>query len=146
MGGSLRRSGSCWTTARAAIRGAELAYWVRPEKRRCGVALRAVRGLTEWAHRHAGTTRLWLEIDPANVASLGLAQKAGYQLEQCIARHCRLWVSDDPKHDRWRDCSSGAHHAVTCVHALIRRRGGQQAVAARSSRSRQNAMSTCPGD
>jgi RimJ/RimL family protein N-acetyltransferase len=45
---------------------AELAYWVRPEDRRRGIALRSVQALTSWAHTTAGFPRIWLEIDPAN--------------------------------------------------------------------------------
>ncbi|MGC0421781.1 GNAT family N-acetyltransferase [Embleya sp. AB8] len=87
----------------------ELAYWVRPEHRRRGVALRAVRVLTDWVHGNAGMSRLWLETDPDNLASQGLAHKAGYRLEERLPDHCRAWVADDPAHDRWHDCLIWAH-------------------------------------
>jgi RimJ/RimL family protein N-acetyltransferase len=38
---------------------AELAYWVRPEERRRGIALRSVQALTSWAHTTAGFFRIW---------------------------------------------------------------------------------------
>ena len=43
---------------------AELAYWVRPEERRRGIALRCLEALTGWAHTSGGLPRVWLEIDP----------------------------------------------------------------------------------
>src|SRR5215208_8247603 len=47
---------------------AELAYWVRPEERRRGIGVHSVLALTAWAHRQAGLSRLWLEIEPGNTA------------------------------------------------------------------------------
>ena len=88
---------------------AELAYWVRPEHRRRGIALRGVQALTTWAHTTAGLARVWLEIDPDNTPSLRLAQRAGYRLEQRLPRHCRAWRSDDPAHDTWHDCLIWVH-------------------------------------
>jgi len=88
---------------------AELAYWVRPEQRRRGIGVRSVGALTAWAHRGGGLARLWLEIDPGNTASLGLARRAGYQLEQRLPRHCRAWLEEDPDRDQWHDCLIFAH-------------------------------------
>ena len=88
---------------------AELAYWVRPEERRHGIGLRSVRALTAWAHQGGGLGRLWLEIEPGNTASLALARRAGYQLEQRLARHCRSWLTDDPDRDQWHDCLVFTH-------------------------------------
>lgn len=90
---------------------AELAYWVRPEHRRRGIALRSVQAFTAWAHATAGFSRIWLEIDPDNAPSLRLAQRAGYRLEQRLPRHCRAWRSDDPAHDTWHDCLIWVHWA-----------------------------------
>jgi RimJ/RimL family protein N-acetyltransferase len=83
---------------------AELAYWVRPENRRRGVALLALRALSEWVHRNADVSCLWLEINPENVASQRLAHRAGYRLAERLHDHCRSWVSDDPARDVWHDC------------------------------------------
>jgi RimJ/RimL family protein N-acetyltransferase len=90
---------------------AELAYWVRPEARRRGIALRSVQHITAWAHATAGFSRIWLEIDPDNTPSLRLAERAGYRLEQRLPRHCRAWRSDDPEHDTWHDCLIWVHTA-----------------------------------
>jgi RimJ/RimL family protein N-acetyltransferase len=81
----------------------EVAYWVRPENRRRGVAARAVRALTEWAHEQ-GMSRLWLEINPENVGSQRLAERVGYRLVDRLVDHCRSWVSEDPERDVWHDC------------------------------------------
>jgi len=88
---------------------AELAYWVRPEQRRRGIALRGVEALTAWAHTTAGLARVWLEINPDNTPSLQLAQRAGYRLEQRLPRHCRDWTKDDPDQDTWHDCIIWVH-------------------------------------
>lgn len=90
---------------------AELAYWVRPEERRRGVAWRMLRLITEWVHGNTGMTRLWLEVDPDNVASQLVARKAGYRFEERLPGHCRSWLSDDPAHDSWHDCLIWVHTA-----------------------------------
>jgi RimJ/RimL family protein N-acetyltransferase len=88
---------------------AELAYWVRPEDRRRGIAVRSVQALTSWAHTTAGFSRIWLEIDPANTPSLQVARRAGYRLDQRLPGHCRAWRSDDPEQDTWHDCLIWIH-------------------------------------
>jgi RimJ/RimL family protein N-acetyltransferase len=93
-------------------RSAELAYWVRPERRRQGLALRGVTALTAWAHDAARCARLWLEIRPDNAASLRLADRAGYRFERRLPRHCRAWTAEDPGQDTWHDCLIWAHDAA----------------------------------
>lgn len=88
---------------------AELAYWVRPERRREGLGRRAVRAVTDWAHAHAGLARVWLEIDPDNAPSRRLAEGAGYRFEERLPRHCRSWLADDPAADAWHDCLIWTH-------------------------------------
>lgn len=88
---------------------AELAYWVRPDERRRGIAGRSVRAVTEWAYRSVGLSRIWLEINPDNTASRRLAERAGYRLEQRLPQHCRSWSSEDPRHDTWHDCLIWVH-------------------------------------
>lgn len=82
----------------------ELAYWVRPDRRGRGIASRAVRAATLWAHRDLAVPRIWLEIEPGNEPSLRVAQRAGYRFERRLARHCRDWSSEDAEHDSWHDC------------------------------------------
>jgi RimJ/RimL family protein N-acetyltransferase len=87
----------------------ELAYWVRTEQRGRGLASRAVRTATPWAHRSLAVPRIWLEIEPGNAASLRVAQRAGYRFEQRLPRHCRDWASDDDERDPWHDCLIWVH-------------------------------------
>lgn len=87
----------------------ELAYWIRPEDRGQGIATRAVRASTLWAHAHLGVGRVWLEIEPTNEPSLRLAQRAGYHFEQRLPRHCRDWSCEDSQLDSWHDCLIWAH-------------------------------------
>lgn len=90
---------------------AELAYWVRPEWRRRGVALRSARAITQWAHQQAGLQRVWLKINPDNEASLRLAERADHRFDERLPRHCRSWAVDDPELDEWHDCLIWVHHA-----------------------------------
>lgn len=80
---------------------AELAYWVRPEERGRGIALDALKTMTEQAHRD-GFTRLWLEINPTNTVSLRVAERAGYTFERRLPDHCR-------DQDSWHDCLIWVH-------------------------------------
>jgi ribosomal-protein-alanine N-acetyltransferase len=88
---------------------AELAYWTRPEERGRGFARRGVQALTAWAHAGVPLTKIWLEINPDNVASRRVAERAGFELEERLPRHCRAWMSDDPELDSWHDCDIWVH-------------------------------------
>ncbi|ADD42511.1 GNAT family N-acetyltransferase [Stackebrandtia nassauensis] len=92
-----------------APQSAELAYWVRPEWRRRGIALRGITAVTQWAHEHAQLPRVWLEIRPDNAPSLRLAERAGFTFEERLAHHCRSWTADDPGQDTWHDCLIWSH-------------------------------------
>jgi RimJ/RimL family protein N-acetyltransferase len=89
----------------------EVAYWVRPEERGRGIASRAVRAATAWAHRSLAAPRLWLEIKPGNEPSLRVARRAGYRFEQRLARHCREWASEDAERDSRHDCLIWVHES-----------------------------------
>jgi RimJ/RimL family protein N-acetyltransferase len=88
---------------------AELAYWVRPENRRQGLALRGIVAITEWAHRDGGLPRVWVEINPDNTASRRLAERAAFLFEQRAKDHCRTWSTDDPATDSRHDCLIFGH-------------------------------------
>ena len=90
----------------------EIGYWVRPDARRRGFGVHAVAATTHWVHDRVGLSRVWLEIDPANTASLRLAHRAGYHYVETIPRHCRVWRVDDAGLDDWHDCAIW-HHDVT---------------------------------
>jgi [ribosomal protein S5]-alanine N-acetyltransferase len=59
----------------------ELGYLVAPAARGRGVAPRTVELLTRWAFDELGLERLELRIDPENVPSAKVAERAGYRLE-----------------------------------------------------------------
>ena len=91
----------------------ELAYWTRPEERGRGIASRAVRAATRWAHGSLGIPRIWLEIRPGNEPSLRVARGAGFRFEQRLPRHCRDWAAEDAEQDSWHDCLIWGHeHAA----------------------------------
>jgi len=94
----------------------ELAYWLRPEERGKGIASRAVRAATRWAHSELAVPRIWLEIHPDNKSSLRLARRVGYQFEQRIPRHCRARTDHDAEHDTWHDCLIWIHTSVPAAH------------------------------
>ena len=60
---------------------ASLGYWVVPEARGRGVATAAVRLLSAWAFSTLGIPRLELLIEPDNLASQRVAERAGFQVE-----------------------------------------------------------------
>ncbi|HYU04674.1 MAG TPA: GNAT family protein [Jatrophihabitantaceae bacterium] len=105
----------------------ELAYWIRPEQRRRGIAAQAVHATTLWTHRSLAIPRIWLEIEPGNEPSLRLAQRAGYHFEERLSEHCRDWSSEDAEHDSWHDCLIWAHVRDQAI-------GAQPAAATASAR------------
>jgi RimJ/RimL family protein N-acetyltransferase len=65
-------------------------YWTRKETRGRDVASRALRLLTRWAAREHGLTRLQLIVEPANVASQRVAEKAGFRREGLLHSYIEL--------------------------------------------------------
>lgn len=74
---------------------AEIAYWVLPDARRCGIAVRAGDAVTRWGHEF-GITRILLEHSIHNTASCAVARSLGYALE-CTSRSVQLLA--DGRHD-----------------------------------------------
>lgn len=62
-------------------REAEAGYIVAPSARGRGVAVRALRLLTDWALVELGLERVELRITPDNAPSLKVAERAGYVRE-----------------------------------------------------------------
>jgi ribosomal-protein-alanine N-acetyltransferase len=62
-------------------RQGEIGYVVAPEARGRGVAQRALRLVTGWALDGLGLERVELHIDPANAASIRVAERCGYVRE-----------------------------------------------------------------
>ena len=57
----------------------EFGYNVFPKYRRMGYASEAVQALMDWATREHAVTRFVVSIEPANLPSLGLAQRFGFR-------------------------------------------------------------------
>lgn len=60
---------------------AHLSYWVLPEARGAGVAVRAARALTRWSFDVVGLHRMSLEHSTRNAASCRVATKLGFEVE-----------------------------------------------------------------
>ncbi|MGH3022914.1 MAG: GNAT family N-acetyltransferase [Gaiellaceae bacterium] len=69
---------------------AEFGYWVAREARGRGVASRALLLLARWAAREHGLARLQLIVDPANAASIRVAEKAGFEREGLLRSYIEL--------------------------------------------------------
>jgi RimJ/RimL family protein N-acetyltransferase len=59
----------------------DIGYWVCPEARGRGAASRALVLLSRWAFDELGAGRVQVKVEPGNVASLRVAQKAGFERE-----------------------------------------------------------------
>ena len=65
-------------------------YWTSKEARGCGVATRALRLLTRWAVREHDLARLQLMVEPANAASIRVAEKVGFRREGLLRSYLEL--------------------------------------------------------
>jgi RimJ/RimL family protein N-acetyltransferase len=68
---------------------AEIGYWIAKEARRRGTGARATRLLAVWAMTTLGLERIELLANPANEASLRLAERAGFTREGTLRRYRR---------------------------------------------------------
>ncbi|HEY0387047.1 MAG TPA: GNAT family N-acetyltransferase, partial [Gaiellales bacterium] len=75
---------------------ASVGYWVAAPARRRGMATDALRLVSDWALVTLGVARISLTTDPDNVASQGVAARAGYEREGLL----RAW---QPTPDGRRD-------------------------------------------
>lgn len=80
-------AGGCGLHYRGEPEVAEIGYWVRTECHRRGYATAAARALTTAAFDHLDTVdAVYITMDEANIASVGVAAKLGYRLESTEAR------------------------------------------------------------
>jgi RimJ/RimL family protein N-acetyltransferase len=77
---------------------AELGYVVTPPARRQGNATRAVRLLTAWALSTSDVHRVELPVPVGNVASRGVAVRAGFPAEGTLRSYLAL-RDGGPRHD-----------------------------------------------
>lgn len=77
-------------------RSAEIGYGVRPHARGRGFATEALVAVSRWALTAGGLQRAWLRVDTDNLASVRVAQKAGFTLEGTLRRAS---LEEDGLHD-----------------------------------------------
>lgn len=78
--------GSCGATLLdVAARIGEVGYYCAPVHRRRGYTARAVELVSHWCFEAARWERLELPIDPENLGSRRVAERAGYSLEAVLA-------------------------------------------------------------
>jgi RimJ/RimL family protein N-acetyltransferase len=77
-------------------RCAQIGYGVRPRARGRGFATEALAALARWALTAGGLQRVWLNVNTDNLASLRVAQKAGFAREGTLRRAS---MEEDGLHD-----------------------------------------------
>lgn len=77
-------------------RSCEVGYGVRPDRRGRGYATEAVTAVARWALAEGGMQRIQLCAITRNLASLRVAEKAGFQREGTLRR---AQLEDDGLHD-----------------------------------------------
>lgn len=78
----------------------DVGYWLRPGARGRGTATRAVQLVSLWAF-DLGLRRLTLLAEPHNLASLGVAERAGFQRDRLLRAHDVDWRDGRIRHF-WR--------------------------------------------
>jgi RimJ/RimL family protein N-acetyltransferase len=68
---------------------AEVSYWVLPDARGAGIAVRATKAMTLWAFETLRLNRLFLQHSTANQPSCRVAHKAGFAVEGTLRRSMR---------------------------------------------------------
>jgi RimJ/RimL family protein N-acetyltransferase len=66
---------------------ADVGYWLIPQARGGGVMTRAVRLFSHWIFETLPVERIEITIEPANAASSGVAERAGYTFEGILRSH-----------------------------------------------------------
>jgi RimJ/RimL family protein N-acetyltransferase len=79
-----------------AARSAEIGYGVRGRERGKGYATEALGAVARWALTEGGIQRAWLTANTDNVASVRVAEKAGFHREGTLRRAA---MEDDGLHD-----------------------------------------------
>jgi RimJ/RimL family protein N-acetyltransferase len=79
------------------VRSAEIGYGVRGDERGKGYATEALAGVAAWLLTSGGIQRAWLTANTDNVASVRVAEKAGFHREGTLRRAGK---EDDGLHDQ----------------------------------------------
>ena len=78
------------------VRSVEIGYGVRADERGQGYASEALGAVARWALTEGGIQRAWLTANTDNVASIRVAEKAGFHREGTLRRAA---LEDDGLHD-----------------------------------------------
>jgi RimJ/RimL family protein N-acetyltransferase len=78
------------------VRSVEIGYGVSSDERRKGYASEALGALARWVLTEGGIQRAWLTANTDNVASVRVAEKAGFRREGTLRR---AGLEDDGLHD-----------------------------------------------
>jgi RimJ/RimL family protein N-acetyltransferase len=78
------------------VRSAEIGYGVGSDERGKGYASEALGAVARWALTEGGIQRAWLTANTDNVASIRVAEKAGFHREGTLRR---AGLEDDGLHD-----------------------------------------------
>jgi RimJ/RimL family protein N-acetyltransferase len=78
------------------VRSAEIGYGVGPDERGKGYATEALGAVARWVLTEAGIQRAWLTANTDNIASVRVAEKAGFRQEGTLRR---AGLEDDGLHD-----------------------------------------------
>ncbi len=79
------------------VRSAEIGYGVRADERGKGYASEALGAVARWALTDGGIQRAWLTANTDNLASIRVAEKAGFRREGTLRR---AGLEDDGLHDQ----------------------------------------------
>jgi RimJ/RimL family protein N-acetyltransferase len=79
------------------VRSAEIGYGVRADERGKGYASEALGAVARWALTEGGLQRAWLTANTDNVASVRVAERAGFRREGTLRR---AGLEDDGLHDQ----------------------------------------------
>jgi RimJ/RimL family protein N-acetyltransferase len=79
------------------VRAAEVGYGVRGDERGKGYASEALVAVARWALTEGGIQRVWLTANTDNVASVRVAEKAGFRREGTLRRAA---LEEDGLHDQ----------------------------------------------
>jgi RimJ/RimL family protein N-acetyltransferase len=79
------------------VRSAEIGYGVRSDERGRGFASEALAAVSRWMLTDGGIQRAWLTANTDNLASVRVAEKAGFHREGTLRR---AGLEDDGLHDQ----------------------------------------------
>ena len=75
-----------WPTGRG-----EIGYWLSPQWRGRGLAVRAVELVAQWALGRLGLAEVHLLVEPQNTASVAVARRCGFRFVQTLPAHDVDW-------------------------------------------------------